>query len=57
MSFLESQRILTPCQFGFRRGFSTETAMLKLLSHILPAFEARSFALCAYLDFSKAFDG
>jgi hypothetical protein len=55
-SFVESQNILSSCQFGFRKGVSTETAMLQLVHHIIPAFEKRCFALCIFLDFSKAFD-
>jgi hypothetical protein len=55
-SYLRTNNILSQNQFGFKKGQSTETAMLQLVSYIMPAFEERKFALGVYLDFSKAFD-
>ena len=55
-SYIESRNILTNRQFGFRTGCGTETAILQLISDILPAFSNKKFVLCTFLDFSKAFD-
>ena len=55
-SFLMLNNILSPVQFGFKKGENTETAILQLFTHILPAFQDCKYALCIYLDFSRAFD-
>jgi hypothetical protein len=37
--FLERNKILTPVQFGFRKGFSTATAVLKFVENVMKTFE------------------
>ena len=54
--YFTSFGLFSDSQFGFRSGFSTESAMLTLVSAVLPAFQDQSFALGVFLDFSKAFD-
>lgn len=54
--FLEENEILYSSQFGFRRGRATQDAMDDLISQILQAFEARSYAQVTFCDLSKAFD-
>ena len=54
--FVESTNVLSDCQHGFRKGRSTDTASLELIRCILPAFKEGSYALCVFLDQSKAFD-
>ena len=56
LSFFKFNKILSPAQFGFKKGFSTEIAILQLVTYILPAFQNRGFALSIFLDFSKAFN-
>ena len=48
--------MLTPDQFGFRRGISTENAIHNLLSCIYPALDRGEFVVSIFLDLSKAFD-
>jgi hypothetical protein len=55
-SFLEQHRLLPPYQSGFRRGFSTETAITKVLSDLLDAVDRGDTALLVLLDLSAAFD-
>ena len=55
-SFLSHNNILTPCQYGFRRGRSTTQAVVKLVSHIVQAYHQKSFSACFFLDLRKAFD-
>ena len=43
-------------QFGFRRGFSTEAAIHKLVSRIESSLSHGSFALGIFLDIEGAFD-
>ena len=55
-NYVEHYNILTDRQFGFRSGYSTETALLQLINDIVPAFAEEKIALGIFLDFSKAFD-
>ena len=54
--FIYQQNILTPCQFGFRRGRSTTLAVIKLVSHIVEAYHQKVYSACFFLDLRKAFD-
>ena len=55
-SFILRQNVLTPCQFGFRRGKSTSLAVIKLVSHVVQAYHRKIFSACFFLDLRKAFD-
>ena len=52
----ESNNLLTDCQYGFRKGKSTESAITTFKDHILQSFDKREFTLSIFLDLSKAFD-
>ena len=56
MTFLESNRLLTDNQHGFRPNLSTETALLKVTNRIYENMENRKISLLLLLDLSKAFD-
>ena len=56
MNFITAHDILTFCQFGFRRGKNTTHAVIKLMSHILPAYQNKIYSACFFLDLRKAFD-
>ena len=55
-SFLTRYNILTPCQFGFRKGCNTTLAIIKLLSHVVKAYHHKQYSACFFLDLRKAFD-
>ena len=55
-SFITRQNILTPAQFGFRKGYSTTHAIIKLLSHVVKAYHQKHYSACFFLDLRKAFD-
>lgn len=55
-SFCEKQCILTPHQYGFRKGCSTELALLNQKEIILDNIENKRITLAIFIDFSKAFD-
>lgn len=55
-NFLESKNLLTKCQFAFRRGMSTQLALLEQKEFILKNFEENLLTLGVFIDFSKAFD-
>ena len=48
--------ILTPCQFGFRKGKNTSLAVIKLISHVVRAYHQKIYSACFFLDLKKAFD-
>ena len=54
--FIKQHSILTPSQFGFRKGCSTTHAIIKLLTHVIQAFHRRHYCACFFLDLRKAFD-
>ena len=55
-SFIMRYNLLTPSQFGFRKGYSTTHAIIKLLSHVVQAFHRKIYSACFFLDLRKAFD-
>ena len=56
VAYLESNELITPHQFGFRPGRSTEMALLTVTAPILLGMESRKLSLLSLLDLSKAFD-
>jgi len=56
LAYLESNSLLPKLQSGFRRGHSTETTLVKVLSDIYDAIDTGQMAMLALLDVSAAFD-
>ena len=55
-SYLETNNLLPAIQSGFRRGHSTETLLLRLLSDVYGAIDRSQLTLLALFDVSAAFD-
>ena len=55
-SFITRHNLLTPSQFGFRKGYSTTNAIVKLLTHVVEAYHQKAYCACFFLDLRKAFD-
>ena len=55
-SFLESNKIIYHRQFGFRKGHSTEHALLSMVERIQKCLDNGQFAVGIFLDLQKAFD-
>ena len=55
-SFLLSQQLMTPNQFGFRKGHSTSHALNYSINHIQEALKEKQHVLGIFIDLSKAFD-
>ena len=53
--FLEEKQILYYRQFGFRKDFSTNHAILTLLESIQKALDDEQFACGIFIDLGKAF--
>lgn len=47
--------MLNPNQFGFRKSYSIESALLRQKELILRGIEQKLFTLGIFVDFSKAF--
>lgn len=56
LSHLESNKILTNLNHGFRSGFSCETQLLTTVNDLMTSFDRGRQVDMAILDFSKAFD-
>lgn len=56
VEFFESNNLFSPCQFGFRNGKSTSSAINNLTQTIADGFENRQFTHASFYDLTKAFD-
>ena len=56
MTFLEKYNILDKCQFGFRKGHSTEQAILEITENLKTSIDNNLITCGVFIDFSKAFD-
>ena len=55
-SFLTLNNILNPSQFGFRKKFSTDFAIIKLLDKVIQSLSNKEHVIALFMDLSKAFD-
>ena len=56
VSYLEKECLLFNFQFGFRKGYSTEYAILETVEKLKSAVDDQQITCGIFLDFSKAFD-
>ena len=54
-NFLEKYSILYKYQFGFRKGYSTEQAILEITDSLKKAIDKKLITYGLFLDFSKEF--
>ena len=54
--YVEKHNILFNYQFGFRKGYSTEYAILETIENLKTAIDENRITCGIFLDFSKAFD-
>lgn len=55
-SFFSKHKMLSPRQHGFRKGYSTESALLMQKEIVLKNIELDNPTLGVFVDYSKAFD-
>ena len=53
---LESNRLLSSAQHGYRKGHSTETALTVITERVLSAMDSGEISVLVLLDLSKCFD-
>lgn len=56
LDFFNKHNVLYKYQFGFRKGHSTDMALVTLIEKVSNALEKGEYVLGLFLDFSKAFD-
>lgn len=56
LSFLKSENILSPHQYGFLEGKSTTSALLKILNYIYQNIDQNNEVIAIFIDLTKAFD-
>ena len=56
VDFLDQNSILNPNQFGFRKGLSTESAIIQFINNIHNGLNKRRHTIAIFMDLSKAFD-
>jgi retron-type reverse transcriptase len=56
MKFIEKNKLLSTNQYGFRKGRSTEHAIIELVDKITKAIDHGKYTIGIFLDLSKAFD-
>ena len=54
--YLEKRNILFEHQFGFRKNYSTEHAILDITDNLKTSIDKKLITCALFLDFSKAFD-
>jgi hypothetical protein len=54
--FLETKKLISTQQFGFRTGHSTVHPMMLLLNHLISALNAKKHSIVIFCDQKKAFD-
>ena len=55
-TFCMKQNVLYENQFGFRKGHSTEHAILNFVAKVVNAMDNKKLTMAIFLDLSKAFD-
>lgn len=55
-SFIEENKILSSSQYGFRKGHSTQHAIIDFVEAIQTNMNKRLFTCGVFIDLKKAFD-
>ena len=55
-NYLNDNNFIFRKQLGFRRGHSTDHALIKLIDRIYDSFNQNKYTLGVFIDLSKAFD-
>ena len=54
--FCNKFNLITPSQYGFRKNFSTEHAVIEFQNKIIECLKNKTYAVGIFMDLSKAFD-
>jgi len=53
--YLKNLNLFNPCQVAYRRDFSTQTALIRIMD-VRQAADVRKITMAIFYDFTKAFD-
>ena len=56
LNFITENSIIQNSQYGFRKGMSTQTAILRLTEILYDSINSKSYTIAIFVDFAKAFD-
>ena len=56
VDLIDQNKILSSYQFGFRKGLSTESAIIQFINNIHNGLNKRRHTIAIFMDLSKAFD-
>ena len=56
VNYIEKQNLLYSSQYDFRKGYSTQHAILELLNDIQTNMNKKLFRCAVFIDLKKAFD-
>ena len=56
IKFIDKNKIFSGSQFGFRKGMSTETAIIDYVNKIHSGLNKKQYSISVLMDLSKAFD-
>ena len=56
IEFIDQNNILSANQFGFRKGLSTESAIIQFINNVHNGLNKRHHTVAIFMDLSKAFD-
>ena len=56
IEFIDQNEILSSNQFGFRKGLSTESAIIQFINNIHNGLHYKHNTVAVFMDLSKAFD-
>ena len=54
--FLDKHKLMSDCQFGFRKKFNTDLAIIDIYEKLLSNLDKRLSSCTIFLDLAKAFD-
>ena len=56
LHFILQNNIFSPCQFGFRKGISTQDAVVNLSEYFYDTLNRKEVGIGVFIDYTKAFD-
>ncbi|XP_029171149.1 uncharacterized protein LOC114940599 [Nylanderia fulva] len=54
--YLEREDLRDQCQFAYRKNYSTQTCLIRMMDDVRQAVDLRMVTISVFFDFSKAFD-
>ena len=55
-SFMDKNCLISECQYGFRSGYSTSSALMELIEELSSALDSKKVTVGVFIDLKKAFD-